>query len=249
MVPRHQVLLVVSADRREFAGFGGPRNDLTPVSFGVRWSARANLNGCQALLVANGPGGENAAQGVEFACKSFDVGAVVSAGYVGALDPELTVGSTLIVRRIIQLKPRLEYAVRLPACSGELHPRVAVLLTVDEVAQDARRKAQLWVTGAAAVDMEASAVAAEASRRGLPFYCLRAVSDEADTSLIIDWNRARRMDGTFSGWNILAQAAARPWRWKQLRDLLRDGRRASAALGRLFQQCRFDFDRPVSTNL
>ena len=242
MASRHRVLLVVSADRQELAGFGEPNNGLTPFSFGVRWSAWASLNGRQALCVANGPGRENAARGVEFACKSFDVGAIVSAGYVGALDPELTVGSTLIVRRIIQLNPRLEYAVRLPVCSGELRPRVAALVTIDEVAQDADSKAQLRVTGAAAVDMEASAVAAEAVRRDLPFYCLRAVSDEADTSLIMDWNRARRSDGTFSGWHILAQAAARPWRWRQLQLLRRDGRRASAALGRLFRQCRFDFD-------
>ena len=233
---------MVSADRRELAGFGEPDNGLTPFSFGVRWSVRANLNGRQVLLVANGPGRENAARGVELACKSFDVGAIVSAGYVGALDPELTVGSALIVRRIIQLNPRLEYAVRLPVCSGELRPRVAALVTIDEVAQDADSKAQLRVTGAAAVDMEASAVAAEAVRRDLPFYCLRAVSDEADTSLIMDWNRARRSDGTFSGWHILAQAAARPWRWRQLQVLRRDAQRASAALGRLFRQCRFDFD-------
>ena len=242
MASRRRVLLVVSGDRRELAGFGEPDNGFAPFSFGVRWSAWANLNGRQALLVANGPGRENAAQGVESACKSFDVGAIVSAGYVGALDPELTVGSTLIVRRIIQLNPRLEYAVRLPVCSGELRPRVAALATIDEVAQDADSKAQLRVTGAAAVDMEASAVAAEAARRDLPFYCLRAVSDEADTSLIMDWNSARRSDGTFSGWRLLAQAAARPWRWRQLQLLRRDGRRASAALGRLFRQCRFDFD-------
>ena len=233
---------MVSGDRRELAGFAEPGSGLTPFSFGVRWSAWANLNGWRALLIAHGPGRENAAQGVELACRNFDVGAMVSAGYVGALDPELTVGSTLIVRRIIQLNPRLEYAVRLPVCSRELQPRVAALVTIDEVAQDADSKAQLRVTGAAAVDMEASAVAAEAVRRDLPFYCLRAVSDEADTSLIMDWNRARRSDGTFSGWHILAQAAARPWRWRQLQLLRRDGRRASAALGRLFRQCRFDFD-------
>ena len=233
---------MVSGDRRELAGFGEPDNGLAPFSFGVRWSAWANLNGRQALLVANGPGRENAAQGVESACKSFDVGAIVSAGYVGALDPELTVGTTLIVRRIIQLSPRVEYAVRLPVCSGEPQPRAATLLTIDEVAQDPDKKAQLRVTGAAAVDMEASAVAAEAARRDLPFYCLRAVSDEADASLPIDWNRARRRDGTFSGWRLLAQAAARPWRWRQWQLLRRDGQRASAALGRLFRQCRFDFD-------
>ena len=236
------MLLVVSGDRRELAGFAEPGSGLTPLSFGVRWSAWANLNGRRALLIAHGPGRENAAQGVELACRNFDVGAMVSAGWVGALDPELKVGTTLIVHRIIQFNPRLEYAVRLPVCSGELRPRVAALVTIDEVAQDADSKAQLRVTGAAAVDMEASAVAAEAARRDLPFYCLRAVSDEADTSLIMDWNSARRSDGTFSGWSLLAQAAAHPRHWRKLHVLRRDAQRASAALGRLFQHCRFDFD-------
>ena len=241
MASSHRVLLVVSADRRELADFGEPGDGFKPFSFGARWSAWTNLKDRRVLLVANGPGRENAAHGVELACKSFDVGAIVSAGYVGAIDPDLTVGSTLIVPRIIQLNPRLEYAVRLPRCSGKPQPRVAALVTIDEVAQDADSKAQFRATGAAAVDMEASAVAAEAVRRDVPLYCLRAVSDGARTSLIIDWNRARRKDGTFSGRHILAQAAARPWRWRKLRGLRRDGQRASAALGQLFRQCRFDF--------
>ncbi len=242
MASKRRVLLVVSGDRRELTGFGEPGNGLTLFSFGVRWSAWANLNGRRVLLIAHGPGRENAAQGVELACRNFDVGAMVSAGYVGALDPELKVGATLIVHRIIQFNPRVEYAVRLPVCSGEPRPRAATLLTIDEVVQDPGKKAQLRGTGAAAVDMEASAVAAEAVGRGLPFYCLRAVSDEADASLLIDWNRARRRDGTFSRRHVITQAAVRPWRWRQWQALRRDGLKASTALGRLFRQCRFDFN-------
>jgi hypothetical protein len=88
--------------------------------------------------------------------------------------------------------------------------------------------------------MEASAVAAEAEARGLPFYCVRAISDDAETSFPLDFNRARRRDGTFSGWELMAQAALEPSSLKELWALRRDAEVAFQALGDFLQACKFE---------
>ena len=224
----------------EFAAFPEAGHVLTPLSFGLRWSAQASFGGCPALLVANGPGRKNAAAAVRESCQKFNVRALVSTGFAGALDADLRVADVFVANRIIQFEPRLEYPVRLPECSIHPGPAVGKLLTVDEVVQSAQSKQQLRDAGFGAVDMEASAVAAEARRRNLPVYCVRAVSDESDTSFEIDFNRCRRVDGSFSGWRVAAQAGISPQRWKRLLALRRDTRRASLALGVFFGQAGFE---------
>lgn len=208
------------------------------------------------MLVANGPGRKNAREAVSVACREFPVRAVVSTGCVGALDPELRAGELFLADRVIESGTGAEYPVQLevefgstsrselasPASdrsASELVPAVGALLTVDEVAQDAAVKARLRETGARAVDMEASAVAAEAQALGLPFYCVRAVSDDAATSFEIDFNRARRADGTFSGWRVVAQAGLSRRRWSHLATIYRDARKAFETLGAFFRNCRF----------
>lgn len=241
MVSREPLLLILAADRREFQSFASAGWDLAPCSLGLRWSAIASLGNHDVLLAAHGPGRRNAAEAVERAAERVQLGAVVSTGFAGALNPALRVGDVLIVQQVIQFEGRLEYAVRLPSYGVRRGEQVGSLLTVDEVAQDAAFKARLRSTGADAVDMEASAVAAEALRRKLPFYCVRSISDEAETSFEIDFNRARRRDGTFSGWRVLAQAGINPGRWRQLMSLRRDSLSASHALGAFLRQCTFEF--------
>jgi hypothetical protein len=113
------------------------------------------------------------------------------------------------------------------------------LVTVDSVAQDAAAKARLRETGADAVDMEAAALARGAQAQQLPFYCVRAISDDARTSFEVDFNAARRRDGTFSGWRIAAQAGLSRRRWRQLMDLKRVGEQASRNLAAFFERCSF----------
>ena len=224
----------------EFAAFPEAGHVLTPLSFGLRWSARATLNGRAAVVVANGAGRENAAAAVRASCRKFNVRAVVSTGFAGALDADLRIADVFVANRIIQFEPRLEYPVRLPECSIHPGPAVGKLLTVDEVVQSAQRKQQLREAGFGAVDMEASAVAEEARRQNLPVYCVRAVSDESGASFEIDFNRCRGTDGAFSGWRVAAQAGISPKRWKRLLALRRDARRASLALGVFFGQAGFE---------
>ncbi len=233
------LLLLVAADWREFRPLCGLEGRFAPCEIGLRWAAWGALNGKLALLAAHGPGRENARQAVQVACAQFAVSAVVSTGAAGALDPDLRVGDTFLPSLVIEFRSQVEYAVRLPAFCPE-GARRGRLLTVDTVVQDADSKADLRESGADAVDMEASAVAAEAEVRGLPCYCVRAISDEAETSFPLDFNRARRGDGTFSGWELMAQAAVQPSSWKELWALRRDAEVAFQALGNFLQGCEFE---------
>ena len=238
MVSEQPVLLVVGADRREFAAFPDVEPSTSPA--GLRWKARTTLRAGPALLVAHGPGRENAGCAVRRACAEQPVAAVISTGFAGALAETLSLADVFIATRVIQREPRLEYAVKLPTWSGGRKPAHGSLLTVDEVVQTARGKRELFRLRADAVEMEASAVAAEAAARKLPFFCVRVISDEAEASFPIDLNRARRSDGTFSGWRVAAQIMARPRCWKSLRRLKADSELAAVALAAFFSRAKFD---------
>jgi nucleoside phosphorylase len=52
------------------------------------------------------------------------------------------------------------------------------------------------LTGAIAVDMESAAIARVARERGIPFAAIRVVTDGPDDTLVINWDRYRRPDGS-----------------------------------------------------
>lgn len=234
-------LLVIASDRRELQAIARAGSSLKTVRIGLRWSARGHIAGQAALLATQGPGRDNAARATRWACDRFPIQSIVCAGIAGGLDPALSVGDVVLADSILELSIRVEYPVRLPVydlADGLPDPVIGKLVTADNVVQDTAEKAELRKTGARVVDMESSAVAAEGARRGLPVFCVRAVSDAARTVFEIDFNRARREDGTFSGWRVLSQAGFSRQRWKHLLRLRREAEAALAALGEFFGRCR-----------
>lgn len=232
MVSRERLLLIVAADGRELAGF----RDRRPVDAGIRWAFRADLAVGPALLVAHGPGRRNAARAVGAARSRFALSGVISTGFAGGLDPDLAVGDLFVAERIFLLESRVGYAGQLPA-SISAAVRAGALVTVDAVAQSAAEKRRLRAAGADAVDMEAAEVARQARELDLPFGCIRVISDAAHTDFTFDFNRARRPDGTFSGWRIAQQAGLSPRRWKDLFALKRDSERAADNLAKFLLEC------------
>jgi len=104
---------------------------------------------------------------------------VVSAGACGALAPALAVGA-LVVPTVV-LGPD---GTRWPTAPLPRVPGDGALLTVAAVVESAAQKARLWMeTGALAVDMESAAVMAWARERGVPAAVVRAVSDDAESSI------------------------------------------------------------------
>ena len=228
------MLFILAADPLELHG-------LCDIKFlkGSPFGVEGNLSGQQARFVANGPGVKNARAAVQAVCSKETPSAMVSVGYVGALDPALEVGQIFLARRVKRIGEKVDYQGELPAFPNAEGLAQGTLLTIDRVAQTRQEKGMLRQSGADAVDMEAYAVAGEAAKRGVPFYCVRVVSDHANTDFPVDFNRARRPDGTFAGWKILAQAGFSSSRWQRLLDLKRDADLASQRLAEFLKTCRF----------
>ena len=237
MVSREPLLLIVAADRRELTGVVRRAAAFGRLDIGARWSRLGALAGGGVVLAANGAGRANAARAVEQACQRLPVRAVVSAGWCAGLDEALWPGQVVIAERVVSLDPPAQYPARSPA--GQVARRGEVL-TVDRFVQTAEEKQELRRQGALAVEMEAAGVAAEAQKRNLPFYCVRAVSDGARRSFRIDYNRARLSDGRFSAFRIAALAGLSPARWRELLDFWREARSAAEALGEYLGSCSFD---------
>ena len=114
------------------------------------------------------------------------------------------------------------------------------------MAQDTAEKQTLHACGAIAVDMEAAAIAARAKRAGLPFACIKVVSDRADESFGIDLNRMRSGEGRIRRGKISYYALTHP---KVVPELLRLKRRTEGAakvLGEFLVNCRINSE-PDST--
>ena len=88
--------------------------------------------------------------------------------------------------------------------------------------------------------MEALAVGSRAASLGIPFYCIRAVSDSASDGFEIDFNRMRDSSGRFHLPRIVLHAMAKPMqRFPELLKLKRNSESAAKALGEFFDDCRF----------
>ena len=75
---------------------------------------------------------------------------------------------------------------------------------------------------------------------GLPFFCVRAVTDLADETFANDFNAALREDGHFDTMQILRSAMLRPV--ARLPELVRLRKRcgiAARTLGEFLADCRF----------
>jgi adenosylhomocysteine nucleosidase len=145
---------------------------------------RAHLGdvaGTPVLVLQTGLGAEAAARAVTWILgdPSYRPRWVLSAGFSGALRPDLRVGDLLLATEVVDAEGNQWRATgveeRLPWRRGRL-------LTSPRLVAGPREKQELGARhDALAVDMETAAIAQVCHRHQVPFGCLRAISD--------DWNR------------------------------------------------------------
>jgi adenosylhomocysteine nucleosidase len=182
------------------------------------------------ILRANGPGFRLAGAVADETGPNVD--AVLNVGLCGALNDKLQVGDIVVGTAVNGV------TVNVPDVSGVFH--AGAIASVDRVAQTAAEKRRLSDTGAIAVEMEAAALLERARRWGVPFYCVRAVSDTADEDFALDFNAARDREGRFQPVRIVAQALRRPLTGiPELLRLRRNAEKAAKALGEFLGNCRF----------
>jgi adenosylhomocysteine nucleosidase len=94
-------------------------------------------------------------------------------------------------------------------------------------------------TGAIAVEMESAAVAAKAREWGVPFRCIKVVSDTAREDMPLDFNRYRDAAGRFSRGRIALAALGHPFSAiPGLLQLDRNCRKAAEKLGEFLADCQ-----------
>jgi adenosylhomocysteine nucleosidase len=226
----------VASAPMEFPGILSHAADPRPTQVAVDWARTVRLGSHDALLVANGAGARQAAAAVDAALAFFQPDAVVSTGFCGALVPGLAIADVVVASSVASAVRR--YPALQPTCEAPHH--IGVICSIDHIAQTAREKAGLRAAGGAAVEMEAAGVAEQAANRGLPFYCVRVVTDLADEDMANNLSEALRPDGHFDTIVILRNAVRHPWaRLPELIRLRRRSIRAASALGDFIADCRF----------
>jgi adenosylhomocysteine nucleosidase len=113
--------------------------------------------------------------------------ALVSWGSAAGLDPELASGTLVLADRIIGStagRPDREWADRIAlAMRGRVRVVRGALACPPGVLRTPADKRTLAALGAVAADMESSAVAEAARRAGVPWVAVRAIADDATTTV------------------------------------------------------------------
>ena len=224
----------IAAERREFEGVLANADRAKKLDWPLDFARIAWLAGEQLLLVANGPGPKLAGRAVEIAKQREELKGLVSTGFCGALNPALEPCDIFVATELLGV------ACALSAPRSNHRFKNGKMISIDRVVSTAAEKAELHKTGADAVDMEAAAVAAQAAEWGLPFYCIRVVTDTAGESLPLDFNRMRDRNGRFDRTRIMAAALRSPLAvLPGLLQLNRNTKSAARALGDFIADARF----------
>ena len=189
-----------------------------PSTKGTEVWERTHVDG-RWLAVCAGMGAQRAALAFAEAEKTMRPDAVCSIGWAGALDAGIRSGEVWGASLVVDTQTGERFR---PANCIEGSP---VLVTSARVA-DAKEKARLAASyGAGLIDMEAAAVARLALGKGIPFYCMKAVSDDSSADLP-DINPFIGPNGQLNMLPFLLHIALRPASWAGLAKL---GRNSNAA--------------------
>jgi adenosylhomocysteine nucleosidase len=173
-----------------------------------------------AALVCSGVGPEAARRAAEAIIQEVQASHILSVGFAGALDPALKVGEVFEPRTVINAAD----GARTDTGAGH-----GTLVSFRSVAGREQKRKLREAYGAAAVDMEAAAVAQGAELRNVRFGALKVVSDEAGFAMppMEDFVEA---DGSFRSAHFALHVAVRPWLWGTTIAVARNSARASRAL-------------------
>jgi adenosylhomocysteine nucleosidase len=229
-------ILMVAADAMEFPGILRHTTGAAPGLVATDWSRGARLGNYELLLAANGMGAQRAGAAVDAALAGFRAEAIVSTGFCGALEGDLAIAD-IVTGTAVSAEGRT-FPALCPA--SERRHRRGTICSVDHVVQTAEEKGRLRAGGGSAVEMEAGGVAERAAAHGVPFYCVRVVTDLADEDMANNFNEALRPDGHFATIKLLRGALRNPLvRVPELIRLRNRCVRAAGALGDFIADCRF----------
>lgn len=205
---------------------------------GSRRTASATAtDGC--LVRISGIGSENA-RGAAQTLIDAGAAALVSWGYCGGLDPQLTCGTLVLPDTVIAADGTIFRAD--PEWRTRLLRLLAERLTIsgDSLAESAEpvadvrcKRALFERSGAVAVDMESAAVAGIAARVSVPFVAIRVVVDSARRGLPQQVLRAVDRSGNLRPARMAAALVAHPREWPDVFRTACDARTARRTLSQV----------------
>ena len=198
--------------------------ELKPLTRGWRHERR---NGVDLWSFKNGEWvAACAGAGVNQAAKAFaeveklgPITTVISTGWAGALRDDLAPGQANWVAGVIDTRTGERFVT-----AGQ--PSDCLLVTSPRVADLPEKKRLASTYLAALVDMEAAGVARLARIRGIPFYCIKGISD-GHSDQLPDFNRFILPGGQFKLARFVLFALLRPWYWHALIRMGENSRKAA----------------------
>ncbi len=158
--------------------------------------------------------------------KSSKLDMVISAGWAGALRADLEAGKAYRAAGVTDLQTGERYVA---ADAKDTDPW---LVTSPRVATAAEKRRLASDYHAGLVDMEAAAIARLAAMRGIPFACVKGVSDGFGENLP-DFNRFISTKGQLRLSRLLFFVLPRPWCWPSLIRMGENSKKASHNLAGL----------------
>jgi adenosylhomocysteine nucleosidase len=162
---------------------------------------------------------------------------LVSAGWAGALSGEFAIGRAYRVSEVVDANTGERFKSATP--SG-----TCLLATSRRVADRAEKLRLAAELGAELVDMEAAGVARLAAARGVPFFCVKGVSD-GPSDRLPDFNAFISAGGGFETARFVLFAIIRPWLWPSLARLGRNGGKAARSIGEAVREILEQWDGTV----
>jgi len=245
-------VLYVASEAAELKPFAKLLTGLRKLKWPIDYAWEGIWEDRRIMLAANGAGPQLAAQAVEVAIRavtaaelsSSKLDFVFSVGYCGALSADLREGQIIVGTEVFDLATQERFPC-VPV-TAERDFQSGMIVSQNRIAIGAVEKATLREGGAIAVDMEASGVAARAIRAGLPFSCIKVITDRADESFGFDLNKMRTTEGRIARGKIGTYAISHPRLIPELMQLRRRVKDAAAILGEFLVSCRVNSEPTVS---
>ena len=184
------------------------------------WRQRRGEN--EWMAACAGAGLDAAKRALEEIEKDGAIDLIFSIGWAGALREEFAAGQAYRVSGIIEARSGDRFSVA--GQSAECW-----LVTNDRVADQAEKRRLALTYGACLVDMEAAGVARQAAMRGIPFYCIKGVSDGFSDELP-EFNRFISANGQFQSVQFVFFAMLRPWLWPALVRLGQNSKKSAQGI-------------------
>jgi adenosylhomocysteine nucleosidase len=180
----------------------------------------------RTAVICGGTGAGRAYAATKVLIEKFSPRMVISIGFAGSCVTDLRPGEVVVPALVVDAATGKTFQCSFG--SG----RVA---TLDRVAGRALKRESCERFGAAAVDMEATGVAAAAAEEGREFAAIKGISDgaEEDLGFLSDFVKP---EGFETG-RFIAYIALRPRLWSSVADLQRNSKVACAALDSAVREC------------